>query len=62
MHNIVEKGYWIELTNDEMAAINGGRIKVPGPYGWLVSGLIWVIDEWDDISAGYKRGYNDAQK
>ncbi|HRB71253.1 MAG TPA: hypothetical protein PK776_05340 [Flavobacterium sp.] len=61
MSNIVEKSSWIELTNEELMTINGG-IRVPGPYGWIVSGLIWAIDEWDDIKAGFKRGYDDAQK
>jgi len=61
MSNIVEKSSWIELTNEELEAVNGG-IRIPGPYGWIASGLIWIIDEWDDIKAGFERGYNDAQK
>lgn len=61
MNNVLDKSSWVELTNEELMTINGG-IRIPGPYGWIISGVIWVIDEWDDISAGFERGYNDAVK
>lgn len=61
MNNVLEKSSWVELTYDELALINGG-IKVPGPYGWLISGVIWVIAEWGDISAGFKEGYKATER
>lgn len=51
----------IELNEEELIAIDGG-IKIPGPWGWLVSGAIYVADNWDDISKGFSAGYKEGSK
>lgn len=43
----------IELSSSDLKNIEGGNPIARA----VVSLLIWVIDEWDDISAGYSEGY-----
>lgn len=47
----------IELSPSELRSIEGGSLPRA-----IAGFVIWVIDEWDDISAGYKQGYANATK
>lgn len=60
--NVLKQNSLTELKQEELIEIDGGRIKIPGPWGWIVTGVYYIVDEWDDISAGFEEGYKDAKK
>jgi len=62
MINTLEQDFLIELKAEELLEIEGGRkIPLPGPWGWVASGVIWVVDNWDELSENFEEGYNDAR-
>jgi hypothetical protein len=42
-----------ELNAREIREIEGGK---GSPWGYAVAGVLWVLSEWDDISAGFTDG------
>lgn len=53
-----EKLQVVELSQFELKNIEGGNPILRAVAGFV----IWVIDEWDDISSSYEEGYAAARK
>ncbi|MCX2678904.1 hypothetical protein OOZ15_03035 [Galbibacter sp. EGI 63066] len=42
-----------ELKSSEIEELQGGFWKE------AIGAVIWIVDNWDDIEAGYHQGFND---